>query len=221
MVTKLHDLIFSPLRRHDIIRVPKFVRNFFWDCYVEYVKPILNHINPDAESSKASASHMFATEQEGSSKKRREGGESSRGSNDVEAGKDAEGAELGPAFAMEVPTDTGIDEMLAVIQHPRRSKILDALAEKTLTTENLEFIRAVLAYEEEAQGAMVVSTGQASDVMKEKAEKLYAHFVKQNCEREVNVSSSTRVKVEKALKVWYVLNHPLPTPIEREERVIA
>ena len=160
-----------------VIRVPKVVRSFVWDCYVTYVKPVLLHINPDAESSKASASHMFATEQEGS--KKRGPGESSRGSNDMEAGKDPDGGEIGPAFAMEVPTDTGIDEMLAVIQHPRRSKILDALAEKTLTTENLEFIRAVLAYEEESQQAMVISSGHASDVMKEKAEKLYEHFVKQ------------------------------------------
>ena len=70
---------------------------------MEYVKPILSHINPDAESSKASASHMFATEQEGSSKKARGGADrSSRSSGDVEAGKDNDGAELGPAFAMEV-----------------------------------------------------------------------------------------------------------------------
>ena len=58
------------------------------------------------------------------------------------SGKESDASELGPAFALEAPTDTGIDEMLEVIQHPTRSKILDALAAKTLTTENLEFIRA-------------------------------------------------------------------------------
>ena len=102
--------------------------------------------------------------------------------------------------------------MLEVIQHPTRSKILDALAAKTLTTENLDFIRAVLAFEDEAQQSMVLASGQASDMIKEKAEQLYAHFVKQNCEKEVNVSSSTRVKVEKALKYWYGSLLPFPLP---------
>ena len=60
----------------------------------------------------------------------------------------------------------------------------------------------MLAYDDEAQETLVISSGIASDQMKEKAQKLYAYFVAQNSEKEVNVSSSTRVKVEKALKFW-------------------
>lgn len=179
------------------------MRSFFGRLYAEYVKPILNHINPDVESSKAAASNLIADH---------DGGKNTRGRSssvsDMESGsgsgKESDASELGPAFALEAPTDTGIDDMLEVIQHPTRSKILDALAAKTLTTENLEFIRAVLAFDDESQEALVMASGIASDQMKEKAEKLYAYFVQQNCEKEVNVSSSTRVKVEKALKRWYV-----------------
>lgn len=120
-------------------RVPKFVRTFFGEVYATYIKPILNHINPEVVSTKASATHMIGGE-DGKNTRPRSSSVSDMESN--ASGKESDASELGPAFALEAPTDTGIDEMLEVIQDPIRSKILDALAAKTLTSENLEFIRA-------------------------------------------------------------------------------
>ena len=64
-----------------------------------------------------------------------------------------------------------------------------ALAVKSLTTENIDFIRAVINYEAGVQSLLqqeiMKSSGVASDMMREAAKKLYEIYIKQNCEQEV------------------------------------
>ena len=60
-----------------------------------------------------------------------------------------------------------------------------ALAVKSLTTENIDFIRAVTDYETGIQQEIVKSSGAVSDATREAAKKLYDMYIKQNCEQEV------------------------------------
>jgi len=53
-----------------------------------------------------------------------------------------------------------------VIMDAERGPILYAVAESTLTTENIEFIRAVIAYEAHAAELLVAASGHASDSLK-------------------------------------------------------
>ena len=63
-----------------------------------------------------------------------------------------------------------------------------ALAVKSLTTENIDFIRAVTDYETEIRREIVNASGVANDIMREAAKKLYEKYIKQNCELEVGIT---------------------------------
>ena len=60
-----------------------------------------------------------------------------------------------------------------------------SLAVKSLTTENIDFIRAVRDYETAIGQEIVKSSGVANDATREAAKKLYEKYIKQNCELEV------------------------------------
>lgn len=62
---------------------------------------------------------------------------------------------------------------------------------KSLTTENIDFIRAVTDYEIGIQSLlqqeMVKSSCAVSDATREAAKQMYEMYIKQNCEQEVKL----------------------------------
>ena len=66
-----------------------------------------------------------------------------------------------------------------------RGRMFYSLAQKSLTTENIDFIRAVVGYEAEAEMIVHRESGVASDIMRDEAKKLYEMYIKQNCDQEV------------------------------------
>eukprot|EP01041_Mallomonas_annulata_P007468 gene7468-15283_t len=108
----------------------------------------------------------------------------------------------GPAYGKIVPQDDSLNMMLAVLKDKKRLKVLQEVAEKSLTTENLDFLLKVLAYEEECRKVLVQQSSTASDALLEKASQIYNFHVRQHSEEEVNVSAASRAAFEKRLKDW-------------------
>eukprot|EP01036_Dinobryon_divergens_P038316 gene38316-50292_t len=117
----------------------------------------------------------------------------------------------GPAYAKVVPQDDSLDMMLTALKDPKRLKVLQDVAAKSLTSENLDFLLKVLAYEEDCRKVLVQHSGAASDALLEKASQIYNFHIRVNSEEEVNVSSSSRAAFEKRLKDW-APSAPLMTP---------
>ena len=159
-----------------------------WDAFhVNYIEPCMKVLNPaafDADmSSMIEGTAMFS-----------------------------EDDELGPAYALSVPADDEMGEMLLVMQDPERSKIFYALAQKSLTTENIDFMVAVMEWQKQAEEHMVMATAAASELMRESAASLFAKFMKENCDNEVNVSSSCRYATSNFLRDW-----PVKEPVLSKE----
>ena len=94
--------------------------------------------------------------------------------------------------APEVPKteEENLEEMMQIILEgvtTERGRMFYALTQKSLMTENIDFIRAVAGYETEA--AMIVhrESGVASDIIRTEAKKLYEMYIKQNCDQEVTM----------------------------------
>jgi hypothetical protein len=118
------------------------------------------------------------------------------------SGKSRNGGSLSDMMKQTAPSDSSLDEFISVLADPQRLEVLCEVAEKSFVTENVDFLCTVLNFERVAADSLAASTVPASCAIKEHASSIFTTFITANSAKEVNVSSSTRSKVERALLGW-------------------
>jgi hypothetical protein len=116
-----------------------------------------------------------------------------------------------PVFAAELPADSDIEEMLAALRNPERAKLFRSIAEKALATENVDFLIALLQFEESVKNVLVRFSVEADKEVKSLAHEIFNKFIRTNSPNEVNISSSCRASIEKKLLKWTEKDSPFFT----------
>jgi hypothetical protein len=116
-----------------------------------------------------------------------------------------------PVFAIEIPADTDIDEMIAALRDPVRAKAFREIAEKSLATENVDFIIELLQFEDHAKNHLIQSSVEADGKIRAHAHDIFNKFIRVNSPNEVNVSSACRAAIERRLFKWTEKDSPLFT----------
>ena len=107
-----------------------------------------------------------------------------------------------PLYAVQVPADSSLNDMISALQNPVRRELFKSVAQKAHVSENLDFVLAVLKYKKESEDVLCRHSVGANKDIKASALNIYKTYLAAGSVDEVNISSKTRSSVETQLQKW-------------------
>jgi hypothetical protein len=111
-------------------------------------------------------------------------------------------SENSPVYAKEIPMESNLLELVAVLKDSHKCKILYSQAKQLHAGENVKFLQRVLDFDMEAKRIVVLHSCSASNDLKIVANQIYEEYLTSVAIDEVNVSAAVRSVIEKRLREW-------------------
>ena len=107
-----------------------------------------------------------------------------------------------PTYSEELPDGQKLEEMHEAMQNPERAAKFREFAHKSFVAENVDFLQALKSFEQDCGYYMMETSKVGSDMIKARAEECVKQFIRPGCDHEVNISATTRLKIEQRLETW-------------------